>query len=224
MHKCAEVHDAMIDVTGLVHRTNDQHEELGSTRCNRDVGDLNTILKWIAQHNRFDIQRPELRPLSSGLTASDGDGVNCNEVEEVGLLLQGKLDDVKHHEASMKRTEKVRTLIHLTKGIRIVQDTVHVEPLILFSRLLVLLERYKYTTPYFQYELTPFPASLFKHSLKHNEVTMQYMSYARHRYGTCSIVFDGFSSRPSLKDHEQKRRAGKASADIQISPEMNAHR
>ena len=96
MHKCADVHEAMTDVTGLVHRTSDQHVELGSTRCNRDVGDLNTILKWLAQHNLFDIQRPELRSLSSGLTASDGDGVNCDEVEEVGFLLQGKLDDVKY--------------------------------------------------------------------------------------------------------------------------------
>ena len=58
----------------------------------------------------------------------------------------------------------------------------------------------------------------------YKEVTMQYTSYVRHRYGTCSIVFDGYSSRPSLKNHEHKRRAGKASADIQISPEMNAHR
>ena len=58
----------------------------------------------------------------------------------------------------------------------------------------------------------------------YKEVTMQYMSYVRHRYGTCSIVFDGNSSRPSLKDHEHKRRAGKASADIQISPEINPHR
>ena len=138
--------------------------ELGSTRCTRDVGDLNTILKWLAQHNPFDIQRPELRSLSSGLTASDGDGVNCDEVEEVVFLLQGKLDDVKYHEASMKRTEKVPTLIHLTKGIKIDQETVHVEPLILFSRLLVLLERCEDTTPYFQYELTPFPSSLLKRS------------------------------------------------------------
>ncbi len=65
----------------------------------------------------------------------------------------------------MERTEKVRTLIHLTKGIKIDQETLLVEPLILFSRLLVLLERCEDTTPYFQYELTPFPSSLFKHSL-----------------------------------------------------------
>ena len=45
------------------------------------------------------------------------------------------------------------------------QEPVHVEKLILFSRLLVLLERCEDTTPYFQYELTPFPASLFKHSV-----------------------------------------------------------
>ena len=81
----------MTDVTGLVHRTSDQHVELGSTRCNRDVGDFKTILKWLAQNNPFDIQRPKLTSLSSGLTASDGDGVNCDEVEEVGLLLEENL-------------------------------------------------------------------------------------------------------------------------------------
>ena len=126
----------------------------------------------------------------------------------------------------------------------------------------VLLERCDDTTPYLWYDLTPLPASLFKHSVMrkpnksvlgtsltngvttviteidtscvldgeallhrvrclagniYKEVTMQYMSYVRHRYGTCSIVFDGYSSRPLLKDHEHKRRAGKASADIQIS-------
>ena len=131
----------MTYVTGLVHRTSDQHVELGSTRCNRDVGDLNTILKWLAQHNPFDIQRLELRSLSSGLTVSDGNGVNCHEVEEIGFLLQGKLYDFKYHEASTKRTEKVGTLIHLIKGIMIDQEMAHVEPLILFSKLLVLLER-----------------------------------------------------------------------------------
>ena len=103
MHKGAEVHEAMTDVTGLVHRTSEQHVELGNTSCNRDVGELNTILKWLAQHNPLDIQRPELRSLSSWLTASDGDGVNCDEVEEIGFFLKGKLDDVKYHEASMKR-------------------------------------------------------------------------------------------------------------------------
>ena len=83
MHKCAEVQKAMTDITGLVHRTSDQHVELGNTRCNRDVGDLNTILKWLAQHNPFDIQMPELRSLSSGLTASDGDGVNCDRSQKL---------------------------------------------------------------------------------------------------------------------------------------------
>ena len=33
MHTCAEVQKAMTDITGLVHRTSDQHVELGNTRC-----------------------------------------------------------------------------------------------------------------------------------------------------------------------------------------------
>lgn len=116
MHNyCAEVREAMSYVTGLGHRTSEQHVELGSTHCNRDFEDLNRIFNCLAQHDPFDVQRHELRSLSSGLTATDGDGVKCDEVEGVGLLLQEKLDTVKIHEASMKHSEQICTLIHLTK-------------------------------------------------------------------------------------------------------------
>ena len=147
------------------HRTSDQRVELGSIYCNRDVGDLNTILKWLAQHNPFDIQRPELRSLSSGLTASGGDGVNCDRSQKLDSYSKENSMTSNITKHRLKALRKSVTLINLTKGIKIDQETVHVEPLILFSRLLALLERCEDTTPYFQYELTPFPASLFKHSI-----------------------------------------------------------
>ncbi len=37
IHKCAEMHEAMTDVTGLVQKPSEQHVELGTTRCNRDI-------------------------------------------------------------------------------------------------------------------------------------------------------------------------------------------
>ena len=58
----------------------------------------------------------------------------------------------------------------------------------------------------------------------YKEVIMQYLSYVRSKYGLSSIIFDGYASGPSVKDHEHQRRASKASADVKISEDMQTHR
>ena len=58
----------------------------------------------------------------------------------------------------------------------------------------------------------------------YTEVIMQYLSYGRSKYGLSSIIFDGYASGPSVKDHEHQRRASKASADVKISEDMQTHR
>jgi hypothetical protein len=45
MHKCAAVHNAMTYVTGLSHRTSEQHVEIGSSLCHRDEHDLHNVFK-----------------------------------------------------------------------------------------------------------------------------------------------------------------------------------
>ena len=57
--------------------------------------------------------------LSTGLTATDGDGVNCDITEEVGAKIQKKLDNIGVAEASLKRTDRIRSLDHLKTGIQI---------------------------------------------------------------------------------------------------------
>lgn len=42
------------------------------------------IFNWISQHNTFDKNQPELRSISSALTASDGAGINCDIAKETG--------------------------------------------------------------------------------------------------------------------------------------------
>ena len=65
-------------------------------------------------------------------------------------------------ERSLKRSMQVGTLVDLEKGVKINGENVHVDPNALFLRLVILLERQEDVTPFFKFELTPFPTALFK--------------------------------------------------------------
>ena len=53
----------------------------------------------------------------------------------------------------------------------------------------------------------------------------QYLSYVHTKYGeNCFIVFDGYEQGPSIKDHENQRRAKKTCADIILSEDMEAYK
>ena len=60
-----------------------------------------------------------LRSLSSGLTAADGDGINCDSIEEVGANIQEKFNNIHVTEASLKRKDQVCSLNHLQPAIQI---------------------------------------------------------------------------------------------------------
>ena len=119
MHKCAGIHDAMTTTTNLKHKASEQHVELGISRSNRDFSDLSKIQEWFDQHEPFDLNEERLRSLSTGLTATEGDGVNCDKTEEVGAKIQKQLNNVSVIEASVKRSEQVKSLAHLHPGVQV---------------------------------------------------------------------------------------------------------
>ena len=88
MHKCAGIHEAMTSMTEMKNKTSEQHIELGTSRSNRDYQDLNNIQEWFDQHEPFGLNEHILRSLSSGLTATNGDGINCDKTEAVGANIQ----------------------------------------------------------------------------------------------------------------------------------------
>ena len=100
--------------------------------------------------------------MSLGLTASEDDDVNCDCTEEVGAKIQQKIDSVTVTEASLKRSDQIRSLNHLQPGIQINKKKYHIDLIIFFSRLIAIVQREEDMTQYFKYELTAFPTSLFK--------------------------------------------------------------
>ena len=59
----------------------------------------------------------------------------------------------------------MKTLAHLHTSIKIANEEVCIDPMTLFSRLIALMMRENDVAPYFEYELSPYPASLFKNGV-----------------------------------------------------------
>ena len=130
----------MTELTKHQHITSHQHEELGKSRIQRDFNDLQKLLEWFEAHDPFDDNRAHLQSLSSGLIGDDS--VNCDQAEDVGRKIQLKLNGVAVTKASIKRSEQVKSLATMKNRVRINnQQSVHIDPAQLFTRLIVLVER-----------------------------------------------------------------------------------
>ena len=107
------------------------------------------------------------------MTTTEGDGINPDKVEEVGLKIQMQLDGLNVAEASIKRRDHIKPLADLKPGIQIDQQKLNINPIILFSRLIAIVQRKEDMSPYFDYELTAFPTSLFKDNFMRKSVKAQ---------------------------------------------------
>ena len=88
--------------------------------------------------------------------------ITFDQPEEVGRKIQKHLDNISVLEASIKKSEQVKSLNHLYPGIQVDKEKVQINPTLLFSRLIAIVQREEDITPYFDYELTAIPTSLFK--------------------------------------------------------------
>ena len=67
----------------------------------------------------FNQNQPKLCSLSSDLTASNDDGVNCDQTEQIGTKIHLQLDYVSIINASIKRNDQVRSLEHQQPEIQV---------------------------------------------------------------------------------------------------------
>ena len=165
MHRRAGVHDAMASLTKLNWVSSEQHVELATSRRQRDMKDMNSFTSWLESHNPFDTTSKELRSISSGLTASEDDSINCDDAENVGRKLQEKLDGACFENVSMKRSEKIRSLTHLRDTVKVQNEKIMFDPFVLFGRLSLLVQNQEDAAAQFMYELAQEPPSLYKNGL-----------------------------------------------------------
>ena len=109
------------------------------TRRKRDNDDLRKIYAWFNKHDPFDSNN-SLRILSSGLTATEKDNINCDDAESVGKNIHADLGNACVENAKIRRKDQVKTLEDLRPGVKIDSTNVHIDPLVLFTRLTAILQ------------------------------------------------------------------------------------
>ena len=103
-----------------------------------------------------------LHSLSLGLVSNCRDGVNCENSEEVGLLMQKQLDNVKMPKCKIKRTDQVKSLITLQHSFKVDGKPVSFDPTTLFIRLTAVTQRESDDIEgFFEFQLSEEPMSLF---------------------------------------------------------------
>ena len=165
LHNFTAVEETMRQVTKTTRQNSQQHVELGPSRRMRDFEDLIKFYTWLKQFNFCKVRDNWLRSLNSGLAASDSSSVNCDEAAKVGRNMLVCMDNKSVAEAKVETSKKVKTLLTLTKAVQLENTRIHVNPSILFLRLMVLIERTDDTEKWFGYELTPYRTALFKDNI-----------------------------------------------------------
>ena len=94
------------------------------------------------------------------LVAKESDKINCYQVEVIGQQIMLDMDNKLVTETKDEMENKVKTLIIWAKGMQVGNQTIHIDPTVLFLRLIVLIERAEDTMEYFSYELTAITTSL----------------------------------------------------------------
>ena len=80
----------------------------------------------------------------------------------MGENIQKSLDNLTVEEAKISKRDQIKTLDILHTGIVTDSKPVHIDPLILFTRLAAIIQRDGRVADHFKYELTTEPTSLFK--------------------------------------------------------------
>ena len=86
MHRCAEIHNAMLELTGNPSKISEQHCELGVARKTRDVRDLQIIHSWFTENYPYP-QKTEHMFNSTGLTAPQDSDINLDKANEIGTKI-----------------------------------------------------------------------------------------------------------------------------------------
>ena len=86
MHRCAEIHYTMLELTGNPSKISEQHCELGVARKTRDVRDLQIIHIWFTENYPYP-EKTEHMFISTGLTAPQDSDINLVKASEIGTKI-----------------------------------------------------------------------------------------------------------------------------------------
>ena len=146
---CAEVNNAMQQLTDVQYNTIEQHKHLTTARQGKYSCEL---LEFLEYRNPFS-DNCSLRSIATGINA--GISVNVDTAEEVGrnILTSMAQQNVLQHSFKKKRPSCHTQYI----GCQVNNETIQIDPQLLFQRLIAAGTRNDQLEEIFKFELCSYP-------------------------------------------------------------------
>lgn len=146
---------------GVEYNTTEQHVDARMTRVRRDEADVALLLQWFLAHDPF----PNGQFIMSISTGVIGDKtINCHDAFEKGTASLTTITNrpgINFKNVKFQRKNRVIPLKVVNSKITVHDKVVPVSPDTIFRRIHFLKKSDKEIESYFQYELAPYPLSLF---------------------------------------------------------------
>lgn len=157
---CAEISQAMQEITGILYEASEQHKETTQARLEKDFNDAATIMRYLLARNPFSHQN-ELRNIHTGEIADET--VSVDNAKEIGQNIISSMAGKIVTKYVFKKKDKAVTM-KSGSTVQIDKDVVPVDPQLLFQCLIASIQIQGSdcdVSAAFSYELCTFPPALF---------------------------------------------------------------
>ncbi|MCG8032823.1 MAG: hypothetical protein JAZ03_11700 [Candidatus Thiodiazotropha taylori] len=150
----------MQELTGIKYETSEQHKEMSNARQVRDVKDTLRLLGYLQDRKPFSSDQT-LRSVTNGVVAEAS--VNVDRSHSVGTEILESMVGKDVQDYVFKKSKQAITL-GARSSIQISDESVQVDPQLLFQGLVTAGDRIGELPLLFSYELCSYPAALFESS------------------------------------------------------------
>ena len=120
---CAEVNQAMQELTGVNYNTEEQNKDMTAARQARDWKDTLTVLQYLQERNPFSLD-PSLRSISTGVHAHPT--VNVDEAVAVGDMILTQMNGTTPAEYTFQKKNQAVTLGLKSSFVKIDGDRIQI--------------------------------------------------------------------------------------------------
>ena len=161
MLACAEINQAMQELTEVNYNTGEQNKDTNEARQNRDWKDTLAVLHYLQDRNPL-CNDSSLPSIVTGVHAHRT--VNVDTAHAVGATILNSMDGRTPDEHTFRRKYQVVTL-GTNNSIRIDGHDVQVDPLLLFQSRITVAQTSDELESAFKHELCSYPPALCDSSL-----------------------------------------------------------
>ena len=140
------------------YNTSEQHVDTSVSSILRDTVDLNKLLEFFKTHDPFPVLN-NIMSISTGVVGDET--INCYKALERGRSIQNKMIGKTFGSVKLERKSKVLSLRSVNSCMKINDDIVTIDPLLIFQIISLNISSKDDMREYLKSELAPFLLALF---------------------------------------------------------------